>query len=646
MADSRRVIPCEAMTRGSQARGIVLVADGDAAAWRAFIDRTASLNLVADVPWEDDDGHDALDAVLATHPDAAVLACLAPRAALRVALNLARRGRAGLVAAPLWPARFDAPHEEAAARRVQVAHGWRTLPWMAELRAHLEAHALGPLHLRVRGQPGDAQTGELRDALWHALAFVHTLDAALRVRHVELRGERGLRATFATEGPATRTLTLDIEAQADRPRLELQSEQAGLTYLFERDEVSWLAATAPAQAARPQPPQQTLGQRTWRAPVAPYFARCLAQLFSPHYGDSLIEAHAVAMAFDACATHTPGLLQPTSSDFERARRRRAEGRLIGSQLGLATTRGPALASSASNAAGDTHPPSARLAQWVTPSEPWELWAFRTGRKPVAFLTVKPHEVDATLALFGDVHALRLERRVEVGPQDTWRDDRARGERRVELYLSKDRALAERAATLQSASDPTRAMGELGALMGYPTCCVDAFFTQRDRANNTRNRYATAARTEREEAWPWLLNNLHAMPVPFFPCRYDCASALAFAREVWSALAQAHAALAARLQVALSAPALYFEHGRCLVFEGARACTRTGLRYEGVLRSPPEDASADEDAGFTSLPSDVARGRSLTWTDEALRVFGEDGALIREWARTDPGLGFLAPFAPD
>src|SRR6185295_18863978 len=124
-----------------------------------------------------------------------------------------------------------------------------------------------------------------------------------------------------------------------------------------------------------------------------------------------------------------------------------------------------------------------------------------------FLTVRPDQVETTLAYFGDVHCERRERRVQVEAQDRWTDRRDRGEPRVELYISRDASLAREMARLQADEDPTAALRQLGALAGYPPCCVDAFARQDDRANNSRNRYHTYARTLRAggaaaSLWPW------------------------------------------------------------------------------------------------------------------------------------------------
>jgi len=239
----------------------------------------------------------------------------------------------------------------------------------------------------------------------------------------------------------------------------------------------------------------------------------------------------------------------------------------------------------------TAPPGPRL-----PPGPLEAWSFRAGIKPVAFLTVEADREAVTRAAFGDAHVERRERNVAIGAHDRWLDDRRSGAPRVELYVAGDADLARRAAALQL--DPTRNLVELGALMGYPPCCVAAFGAQRDRANNSLNRYRAAARTPPGSApWPWPLNELQVRLVPFFPCSYRCQAALAFATATLAALDGAHPGTAAQLEAHLAQTVLYLDHD-----------------HQHWTRA------------------------AVTLTDDTLAI-GDD-----RWQRTEPALGFVARFA--
>lgn len=188
----------------------------------------------------------------------------------------------------------------------------------------------------------------------------------------------------------------------------------------------------------------------------------------------------------------------------------------------------------------------------------EAWSFAAGLREVAFVTVAPDRVDATLAEFPDAHVERRARKVEIGPHDRWCDDRARGEPRVELYVARDPAAARRAAALQT-DDPTRHATALGALFGYPPCCVAAFVAQRTRNDNTLNRYLAAYRTTSRGPWPWQLNDLDLRLIAFYPCRYDCPGALAIARATVAAIGRRHPALPGQLAGMLAATVLYVDH---------------------------------------------------------------------------------------
>lgn len=206
--------------------------------------------------------------------------------------------------------------------------------------------------------------------------------------------------------------------------------------------------------------------------------------------------------------------------------------------------------------------------------PIELWAFLAGVKPVVFLTVEPGREAATRARLGDVHVERRERRVEIAAGDRWRDDRGAGAPRVELYASRDPALARRAARLQAEGDPSRDLVELGALMGYPRCCVDAFARQDHRGDNSRNRHLAAARTTAPGPWPWQLNELHVRVIPFFPCAYTCAAAVAFADATLAALDAEVPGARAGLAAYLARTVLYLDHDRQL-WIGPTAIHRVG-----------------------------------------------------------------------
>ncbi|MBW2462452.1 MAG: DUF483 domain-containing protein [Deltaproteobacteria bacterium] len=234
----------------------------------------------------------------------------------------------------------------------------------------------------------------------------------------------------------------------------------------------------------------------------------------------------------------------------------------------------------------------------------------------------------------EVHIERHVRRIARDGRDRWTDDRRSGEPAVELFVSRDRGLAKKTATLQLA-DPTRHAEEIGELLGYPRCCVEAFTTQTGRADNSYDRLQVAARTDRRDRWPWELNDLAFKVVPFYPCRYDCPAALVLARGVLGAL---DSDLRARVERFLARPVLYFHDGEQLWLDGGTAAhaDRLGARFTTLEARGP---------GAQSLGACLAGAEA-----DALRLdaFSLTGTLrnrgVLSLRRTDPGLGFIAPFA--
>ncbi len=263
-------------------------------------------------------------------------------------------------------------------------------------------------------------------------------------------------------------------------------------------------------------------------------------------------------------------------------------------------------------------PPAPLLAVPQPAAPFERFAFEAGLKPVVFLTLRPEDEARVRGSFPGAHVVRRARRVEVGPLDAWDDRRDRGEPRVELYVSRDPALAEEAARIQAEGDPSASLQALGALMGYPRCCVAAFAGQGDRSHNTWNRYATAARTG-AGPWPAALNNLFAMVAPFFPCRYDCPEAARWAEAVLAAVAAAEPAVAAGLKAALAHPVLYFDDAHQVVLDGH--LEDGWVVYRGVL-VPPE--SPDD---LRRLAGGLGPAGRLRLDDDALRLEPAGGPAL-------------------
>ena len=603
-------IPCDVVLVGAGAR---------ARAWLAPLRRSSRLRVVATVARGRESAAPdlprfaSLQEALPACPRAAFALALPPRAGLEGALQLAEAGRTAVVEAPLYDALADTDPGPGAAG-IRVAHGWVTLPGLRAVRAVMRRAGGGRLSISVAGLP-EEEGCDAAEGLVHVLALVRAL-VPQAVASAARRADGGRLEVELSEPMSGSGWTVELRVHEHGQRLEVRiegpSEAAVWSWSNDREKVM-------------------LGETALVAPRAtpPAAVRALAQLLpDAAQGDGLAEAAAVLRLTRGCLSLLPNRLplggRALRQSASIARRRPAD---LLAQLGL---RGEIPA--------DTGPPPSVLSL-ALPPEPFEVWAFRAGIKPVAFLTVRPDDVDRTLAFFGDVHHERRERRVQVGAQDCWTDRRDEGEPRVELYIARDAELARRAAYLQAEVDPTAAIGEIGALVGYPPCCVEAFAQQDDRANNSRNRYHSQARTLRPDGstptpWPWELNNLHTMVVPFYPCSYRCTAALAWARSCLEEMTRAHPALAGELRTTLAQPVLYFDHDHQLVLDGE--CADGRVAYRAVKRL--ESASPQ----LAALGAAIGRGDRLSFNDRQL-IVERSGEILLRLVRTDPALGFIAPF---
>jgi hypothetical protein len=550
-----------------------------------------------------------LEEALAAFPAAAVVGALPPISNLEVALTAAAANRTALVEAPL-ALRLAQSTLPAGASRVQVDHGWVTLPGRKWLEKVISAQgrnlASCRLSIDVRGMPA-AAGGDAEEVLVHALALGRRLLPDVAVESAHQTSESTIESLLrSARGPSIR-----VRSQGHNHGLQVELDGPGVraTWRWEDgQETVQLRANG----------SQTM-EKTVAAPSPE--ERALHQLLSPETagGDSLVDAFEVAKLARATLEALPARqiigMRPLNA---AARIRLMRPKSIGEPIGLV---GPL--------------PEAAPAEEESPalpSELTELWPYRAGIKPVAFLTVRPEQVEEVSALFPGAHVERRDRRVLVGVQDLWVDRRSEGEPRAELYISKEPALAQEAAQVQAETDPSKSLRRMGQLMGYPACCVEAFARQDDRANNSRNRYASFARTSLDAKLPWELNNLFGMIVPFYPCRYDCPAALEWARRVLREMEKAYPGTTERVQRQLARPVLYFDHEHQISLDAKP--TDDGWDVARAFVPPGTEAS------FAAFAGALA-GARVRWLDDRMEI--ERASDVKVLRRTDPPLGFLAPF---
>lgn len=140
--------------------------------------------------------------------------------------------------------------------------------------------------------------------------------------------------------------------------------------------------------------------------------------------------------------------------------------------------------------------------------------------------------------------------------------------------------------LQRARD-TRAMG---ALMGYPTCCVEAFLAQPDRRDNAENERWTLRRTDGAPLDPRLGRLGPVRLVSHHPCRADCAASIVIADATLARIGAASPDAERWVRETLQQPVLFLDHARSATlrgrFEGPRFVVQ---RFDSAWQAGDVDA---------------------------------------------------------
>jgi hypothetical protein len=155
-------------------------------------------------------------------------------------------------------------------------------------------------------------------------------------------------------------------------------------------------------------------------------------------------------------------------------------------------------------------------------------AFAVGLKPVLYLVESKAAVEDLRARYGTLVARddRLTEAARSGERSYGSGDEV-----SHVFIGEQ---AERAAELW-AMGSSQNVEELGALMGYPACCVRAFAAMASRRVNAAFPYVTAARTRALGAeFNMLLDVSTERLIPFVPCTYGCSRATAWAARVAAA----------------------------------------------------------------------------------------------------------------
>ena len=187
--------------------------------------------------------------------------------------------------------------------------------------------------------------------------------------------------------------------------------------------------------------------------------------------------------------------------------------------------------------------------------------------------------------------------------------------------------------LKSGHDAAGAAQAMGALMGYPPCCVAAFLQQRSRGSNLENERMLFRRAP-DAPLHVLLHRVGAIRLlSHHPCRPDCAPSIAQAQTVLAALEAIDPAAAAHVVERLQRPVLFLDYQRRVELQGE--WQGEGVAAVFVVAA----AHAIEDPRY--LPAPPERWRVLSLDAAGVTIGLDDGTDVRAAAPlpllTRPGL---------
>ncbi len=125
---------------------------------------------------------------------------------------------------------------------------------------------------------------------------------------------------------------------------------------------------------------------------------------------------------------------------------------------------------------------------------------------------------------------------------------------------------------------------LGAALGYPACCIEAFLPIRD-CSTTDIRFHALVRTPPGDA-PALLNNIDEGRglVSHAVCRYDCSASLRYARALLTVVRRVDASVAERLSRELAGLVIVLRREGVLRLVPTGELTTSAFRYDRVIAS--------------------------------------------------------------
>lgn len=267
----------------------------------------------------------------------------------------------------------------------------------------------------------------------------------------------------------------------------------------------------------------------------------------------------------------------------------------------------------------------------------ERLAVEGGVKPVCRAVGSATQVDAQAAAAraAGLCVERTEAPAFVGGFCETEAHRARDAATTLLYVARDAARAAAAAAAERAMVETCARGavvsdeqvrRLGAALGYPSCCVEAFLPLRDRPN-AAIRFAALRRTP--GAGCALVNDAVGgrSLVSHAPCRYDCAPSRTYAAALLDHLAAVDRGAAAALVDSLRGVMVLFRAG------GALRLTAAAPRDDGVVGFSAVEVCSPGPS-VEAWCAALAGGEALALGADAVTVLRDGRAAARLGAPAD------------
>ncbi|MEP7122570.1 MAG: hypothetical protein ABJE95_16730 [Byssovorax sp.] len=152
-----------------------------------------------------------------------------------------------------------------------------------------------------------------------------------------------------------------------------------------------------------------------------------------------------------------------------------------------------------------------------------------------------------------------------------RDAHERGADFAIVAVAKDQASLDEVLAAQRAHASAQgkaAVEAMGALMGYPPCCVQAFLAQRTRGDNLDNERLTFRRAPREPLHPLLHRVGGVRLLSHHPCSPSCAGSIRIGEQIVGALAAVDAPATARARERMDRPVLFLDYQRRVELQGA------------------------------------------------------------------------------